>query len=152
MNKKPLTLALKKLSIRAYSQKELESYLLKYDFSREQIKEVIAQLLSWGYLDDQKYAVYLLNHYTNHKQYGYFFIYQKLQEKGIPEQIITALLIDYDEQKELARARNLAEKFIANKGNQKSAEQIKNMLARYLSRKGFSTANIMTIINENFTY
>ena len=152
MNKNPLTLALKKLSVRAYSQKELESYLVKYDFSREQIKEVLVQLLSWGYLNDQRYAVNLLNYYTNHKQYGYFFIYKKLQEKGLSEQIITAVLIDYDEQEELERVRHLAEKYIANKVNQKSAEQLKNMLARHLSRKGFLTTNIMTILNENFTF
>jgi regulatory protein len=152
MNKNPLTLALKKLSVRAYSEKELENFLVKYGFSREQIKEVLAQLLSWGYLNDQRYAANLINHYTNYKQYGYFFLYKKLQEKGIPEQIIISVLTDYDQQEELERARRLAEKYLANKVKQKSAEQLKNMLARHLSRKGFLTANIMTIINENFTY
>jgi len=152
MNKNPLTLALKRLSVRAYSQKELEGYLDKFDFSREQIKDVLAQLRSWGYLDDQKYAVSLINHYTNYKQYGYFYILNKLQEKGISEEIITSLLNDYDEQEELERACHLAEKYIANKANQKSAEQLKSMLARHLSRKGFLTANIMTIVNGNFTY
>ncbi|MGI6589025.1 MAG: regulatory protein RecX [Peptococcia bacterium] len=145
-----MVLALKKLSSRAHSQKELEKYLAKYNFSQDEINEVIIKLLSWGYLDDKKLAMDWYMYYTSNKPHGYLYIYKKLQEKGIPKEIITSLLEDYDEEKELARARNLAEKFIANKVNQKSQYKLKSMLARYLYRKGFLEVNIMKILAEFF--
>lgn len=150
MSKDPLVLALKKLSARAYSQKELEEYLVKFDFSPEQIEEVMTKLLSWGYLDDKKLALDWYTYYTTQKPHGYLYIYKKLQEKGIPTQLITSLLDDYDEKKELELARSLAEKIMLNKANQKSSFQLKNRLARHLYRKGFSKANIMIILEEKF--
>jgi regulatory protein len=150
MSKNPLALALKKLSSRAYSQKELERYLAKFDFSQEQTEEVVTKLLSWGYLDDQKLAMDWYTYYTTKKPHGFIYIYKKLQEKGIPEQLITSLLADYDEKKELKLARSLAEKIIVNKTNRKSPRQLKNMLARHLYCKGFSKVNIMIVLEENF--
>ena len=150
MSKNPLVLALKKLSSRAYSQKELEKYLARFNFSQEQIEEVMVKLLAWGYLDDKQLAMDLYTYYTSTKPHGSLYIYKKLREKGISEQLITLILEDYDEKKELEIARSLAEKFIANKAKQKSLDKLKGMLARHLYSKGFSKTNIMVIINENF--
>lgn len=150
-NKNPLNLALKKLSARTYTQKEIETYLAKYGFNREQIKNVLDQLLSWGYLDDKKLARDCYTYYTQNKPHGYLYIYKKLQEKGVPEHLITSVLDEYDEKKELELARDLAEKYLKYQAEQKSPELIKNMLARHLYRKGFSKTNIMTILYEKFS-
>lgn len=149
MRKDALALALKKLSYRAYSQKQLETYLDTFEFSREQIEAVMIKLQNWGYLDDQKLAYdwyeYLLN-----KPYGYSYIYSKFQEKGIPQQIINSVLADYDEKKELELARGLAKKFISGKLGQEPGSKIREKLARHLYRKGFSRANILNIISNIF--
>ena len=59
-------------------------------------------------------------------------------------------LEDYDQEKELERARGLAEKFIANKAKQTQQDKLKGMLARHLYRKGFLQVNIMKILVEFF--
>lgn len=151
MKKDALVLALKKLSYRAYSEKELDDYLANAGFNQEQREEVLHKLLSWGYLDDQKLAVYWFEYYTNHKPLGYVCLYKKLQEKGIPQNLILAVLEKYDEKKELELGRSLAEKFISKKTNRESAIQMKNSLARHLQRKGFSRTNIMKILSDNFS-
>ncbi|HHY06532.1 MAG TPA: regulatory protein RecX [Clostridia bacterium] len=150
MSKSLLAVALKKLSSRAYSQKELEKYLAKRNFSQAEIKEAITKLQSWGYLNDQKLAMDWYMYYTNNKPHGYLYIYKKLQAKGISAEVISSLLEDYDQEKELERARGLAEKFIANKAKQTQQDKLKGMLARHLYRKGFLQVNIMKILVEFF--
>lgn len=149
-HKNPLSLALKKLTYRAYSQKELALFLSKFDFDQQQIDEVMSQLLSWGYLDDQKLALNYLNYYTEQKPHGCLYISKKLAEKGISKEIISSVLDNYDRNKELELARSLAEKFINNKTRQKSVEQLKSMVARHLYNKGFSKTSIITVLNEKF--
>ncbi len=151
MSKDPLVIALKKLSYRAYSQKEMEEYLAKAGYNRDQRQEVLDQLMEWRYLDDQKLASSLCEYYIRYKPMGYSLIYNKLQQKGIPHDYIVTALADYDKTKELEMADRLAGKFIIrqiNKGEQTC--KIKEALARHLQRKGFSTAIIFAIVSDNF--
>jgi regulatory protein len=150
MKKDALVLALKKLSYRAYSEKELDSYLAKAGFNQEQREEVLQKLLSWGYLNDQKLAVYWFEYYIKHKPLGYTCLYKKLQEKGIPHEYILTVLAEYDEKKELELGRSLAEKFISKKTKREPVIHLKESLARHLQRKGFSGANITKILSDNF--
>lgn len=149
MSKDPLTLALKKMSYRAYTQKQLETYLANAGFTQEQIAEAIIKMQGWGYLDDQKLAVYWYESLLK-KPYGYSYIYKKLQEKGIPQHIIISVLEDYDDKKELELARSLTEKLIAGKLSREPLCRLKEKVARHLYRKGFSHTNIINIISDNF--
>lgn len=150
MNKDPLVLALKKLSYRAYSQKEMEEYLKKAGYNREQRQAVLNQLIQWGYLDDRKLASSWCEYYLQHKPMGYSLIYNKLQQKGIPHDCIVAALEDYDNIKELELAGRLAEKFLLRRVKNEQNSKTKEALARHLSRKGFSTATIYNVLSDNF--
>lgn len=151
MSKNPLPLALKRLSFRAYSQRELENYLVKRNFSERQIKETITQLLEWGYLNDAQLAKDWYRHYTQHKSYGYFYLCHKLRSKGFCETTITSLLANYDREKEYKRVQLLAEKFMANKATKTQPQKLKEKLARHLYRRGFLQENIMKVLTENFS-
>lgn len=153
--KNPLVLALKRLTYRAASCKEIDDYLTKAGFDSTQRKKVQQQLIEWRYLDDRKLAASLSAEYFQHKHMGYSLIYQKLRQKGISHDDIMAALEHYDETQELAAAEYLAEKYLIRVGKAEPPERerlsiIKNALARHLQRKGFSTAIILKIINDKF--
>lgn len=150
MSKDPLVIALKKLSYRAYSQKEMEEYLAKAGYNREQRQEILHQLIQWHYLDDQKLASSLCEYYIQHKPMGYSLIYNKLRQKGIPHDYIVTALADYDKTKELEVAGRLAEKYLLREVECEQTSKVKAALARHLQRKGFSTAIIFEILTDNF--
>ncbi len=56
MSKKSLSIAMKKLSYRSYSQNKLKEILSKYNFDDNDIYDTIETLISYGYLDDNKLA------------------------------------------------------------------------------------------------
>ena len=143
-----MVLALRKLTRRAYSEKELELYLQKQKFSGDEILAVLAKLKKWGYLNDQQLAANLYEYYLRNKSYGYFYIRQKLHIKNIPAEIINSLLENYDLEQEFTRAQTLTEKFIKNKKRQKQPFQLGGMLSRYLSRRGFHQSTIRKIMHE----
>jgi len=153
--KNPLVLALKRLTYRAASCKEIDDYLTKAGFTAAQREIVLQQLKEWRYLDDRKLAISLCAEYQQHKHMGYSLICQKLRQKGIPHDDILAALEHYDEAQELEAAEYLAEKYLlrAEKDEQPEPERIckiKSALARHLQRKGFSRAITLKIINQRF--
>jgi regulatory protein len=153
--KNPLVLALKKLTYRAASCKEINDYLTKAGFDSAQRKKVLQQLKEWRYLDDRKLAVSLCEEYLQHKHMGYSLIYQKLRQKGIPHDDIMAALEHYDEAQELEAAEYLAEKYLLRAEKNEQPEhicKIKSALARHLQRKGFPRAIILKIINQRFDH
>ncbi len=144
MNKQLLNKALKRLSRRAYSEQELKNYLVKFAPTTDELKEVFIKLRSWGYLDDQKLAEEWYEFYLCKEIYGYFYIFKKLQTKGIPLEIIKTTLANYDFELELKRAKVLAEKYWQKDKSLKGREKV----ARRLYYRGFSEANIRKIITE----
>ncbi|MDD2401109.1 MAG: regulatory protein RecX [Clostridia bacterium] len=150
MEKNPLSVALKKLSYHSYSKKEMEKRLIILEYSKEEIADVVAKLLDWGYLNDSKLALYFYEYYTNIKPCGYFYIKNKLIEKGIPQEIIDSVLTNYDQDEEYIVAKRVSEKFLNNKEYDMSSVTIKGKLARCLNRKGFSNSTILKVLSDNF--
>ena len=103
--------AIKKLSMRAYSQQEMRLLLQKADYPVPEVEEALDKLLKNRFIDDAKMAESLYYYYTERKPCGPSLLRQKLQLRGLTAEIIGATLESYDEQTELELAVKLAEKY-----------------------------------------
>lgn len=145
----PMAKALNKLARRSYSRYELETSLLSLGFANEEVKEVIERLNEWGYINDKRMAEELFSYYFRIKYFGPLIIRKKMIEKGIPEEYIAEILLEYDEARQTEKATELARKYI-NKKNLENTKALKNSLARYLLRKGFLQNTILKVISQVF--
>lgn len=134
--------AIKKLSLRAYSEQELRQTLQKADYPASEIEEALEKLLKNRFLDDAKLAESLYYYYTERKPCGPALLRQKLLQKGLTVEIIGATLDSYDEQTELELAVTLADKYCQRAGRSSAS------LARFLQRKGFRRNVVLTIIRN----
>lgn len=126
-----------------HTEKALYDKLTKAKFSQKASAEVIAKLVEYGLLDDnryaKRYAERLFEANTSKRQ-----IYYKLCEKGIPRELaketVDALPTDETEQ-----IKALIEKKYKNKLNDK--ESVKKVYAA-LIRKGFSFGSVKDVLKN----
>jgi len=142
MVKDAFELALKKLSIRAYSQEELKNVLTKAGFGCRQTANALEKLAGMGYLNDEDLARDIYSYYTSRKPCGRILLTEKLKQKGIPSRTIDSILETFTAEKELNLAHQLAAKYMAKK-----PAAAGRSLARYLSARGFSYDIVRKIIN-----
>ncbi|MBI5970056.1 MAG: regulatory protein RecX [Deltaproteobacteria bacterium] len=152
--KNVLNTAVKLLSIRQHSVKELGAKLALKGFDAAEIEKTVAYLLDANYLDDAKYAAALTGARAIHKHWGPAKIRAELSAKGVsPEIIKTAVSgqfggagageADAGEIPPFARAA--LEKWLKKKALNLPLDK-KNLARaiRFLISRGFSTAAAMT--------
>ena len=84
--------ALKYISIRMRSKKEMRDYLKKYEYSPSEISFALDSLQKDGYLDDKAYAKAYVNDQINLGSHGPRRIYYDLKKLGIDEKYINDAL------------------------------------------------------------
>ena len=135
--------ALKLISLRYKTQKEVEKYLYDKGYLAQVVYYVISKLNEYHYIDDQKFV----NSYiAAHKHiYGKLKLKQQLFQRGISEKIIDEALQDeeFDQTEQICR---LAEKYMKTKEDTKE-NYIK--LFRYLMGKGFEYEEIKTALKKD---
>lgn len=145
MNKEVLHRAVAYLARREHSEKELGDKLLNKDFDSDDVAEVIAHLQEKNYQSDLRYAESYLRNRVN-KGYGWLYIKNTLRQHQISHQIMETLLlndeIDWYLQAELAYNKRFGGKDITD-----AKDKAKRI--RFLQYRGFSTDQIMTVINSN---
>ncbi len=131
--------ALKFLSYRMRSEKEVRDKLKKKEFANDLIDEVIKDLKRINLIDDSNFASTFVRDKISNKPQGKILLKQELWKKGIKDETIEKVLQEYfeDEEEELNLAKNLLEK------RKKRYENLdKNMAKRrmmsFLLRRGFS--------------
>lgn len=136
--KKALYSAIKILSRRSHTVKELEIKLLRKGYSEEVVKEIINYCLRKGYLDDVEFTRQWIMGRLRYKPRGKNLIVQELRQKGVPSSIIHNTLENLlTSEEELNLAVELLRKKISKCGG---LDQRKKMqLYRFLGRKGFSS-------------
>ncbi len=142
--------ALKLLSRREHSRRELKDKLLRRDFNFQNVEVVLEDLSNSGYLNDRRFARTWIKNRLQRKPRGKALIEAELRDKGVDGQVIEEELNNLlSEQKEKAMCEKLARKWL-NKKNKKISEdddlQIK--LMRYLSSRGFSKRVIRKVLSE----
>ena len=143
MNKAILHKCVDLLSRREHSIKELQQKLLQRDFLLDEISPVIDYLLENDYLNEQRFTESMFRLRIN-KGYGKRYIESELRQKGITSNQISEVdeeqATDLYLQAELAYIKKFVNKDIADQKDK--AKRI-----RFLQYRGFSTDEIMSVIN-----
>jgi regulatory protein len=131
--------ALKFLSYRMRSEKEVRDKLKKKEFANDLIDEVIKDLKRINLIDDSNFASAFVRDKISNKPQGKILLKQELWKKGIKDETIEKVLKEYfeDEEEELNLAKNLLEK------RKKRYENLDKNIAKrrmmsFLLRRGFS--------------
>lgn len=125
------------LSRRDHSVKELKTKLLR-TVDDENAEKAIQKMIDYGYLDDEKYALSLVNYLSKSKNMSYAFIKQELFKRGIPNDIASYALEDI-EIDNVSSIINLIQSKYASKLMNDDGEK---KVITALLRKGFSYSDI----------
>jgi regulatory protein len=131
--------ALKFLSYRMRSEKELRDKLRSKGFVKDIIDEVIEDLQRVNLLNDHEFASAWIRDRLSNNLRGKALLKQELYKKGIKEEIIKKILKEYfaDETEELNLAKRLLEKRKRRYENLES-NVAKRRISDFLLRRGFS--------------
>lgn len=138
-------LALRYLSYRMRTEKEVRQYLVEKEIEPFYIDRAIARLQEEKLLDDRLFAEAFVRDRIHRSTKGPQLIFQELKEKGVGEETIHQALSLYTREKQVELAYKQAEK-TWKKGSrypfQKRLERVKNALIR----KGFSSSLAQEVV------
>lgn len=143
-NKSPVQCALRLLSYRGRSRRELAERLRGKGFGPDEIEQTLTRLEGLGYIDDHAHARHLLRWAQEVRRLGRHGALGFLVGKGIPEKLARQAVSDYDETK--GAGEILEKKRGAMAGL--SAVAKKRRLAGALSRRGYSAETIRKLMKE----
>ncbi|MBI5194773.1 MAG: regulatory protein RecX [Nitrospirae bacterium] len=139
--------ALKLLSYRSRSRKEIVEKLGKKGFSQGETERVISYLKNTEFIKDETLARQILRTALERKNLGRQGIKMLLSKRGIEKDLIKETLSGLTDEEEQDAALRLAEKKLKNlKGQQKNT--IKQKLWRALQRKGFPADIINSVLKS----
>lgn len=132
------TLALRYLTRRPRSVKEIRDYLLGKKATEEIILQIIKKLHDQKFQDDTEFAKWWIEQRSNARAKSDLIIRIELAQKGIDSEIITKLLHkDGDDRvSDLTKAKQIAEKKMRTLRALPKREQYQK-LGAFLSRRGF---------------
>ena len=137
--KKAKNQALKYLSYRERSKREITQYLEKKQHSHLVIQQTLEYLENLDYVDDQRFAMQWGQFNINKKKLGRNRLYLELLNKGIDRKILENIVSTlYENNPEIQLAKECAsKKWESLKGVE--ANKKKRRLFQYLKRRGFPT-------------
>lgn len=125
--------ALKILSEKVYTEKQIYDKLKKRKYSDIVIKNIIVYLKENKLIDDCSYIKEIIFSYNN-KNYGKNRILDELMKDGISKENLS--LLEFDEEKEEEKAMAALDKFVRKQSN-KSLNKLKQDAYAHLINKGF---------------
>lgn len=139
--------AIRFLSRRARSSKELEQKLLEKEYDIKTIEQVMEKLVKHGYLDDAHYAKMLAEQRSQSGGKGRRWIRQELSAKGLSEAHIEAAIAHIDDDTEFKHAYALA---LKRWGRQSDDEHIarKRKVNNFLLRRGYSYEIVRQVLDK----
>lgn len=143
-------LALKALTRRPYSVRELEDKLLQSCDDDTTVSQVIDRLKAASYLDDRKYVELFIQTCRDRKRYGRFRIAAQLKAKGLNPRLVQEVLdSNYpadDEQEPLRRALERKLRTLPPPVDEKKLARLYN----HLLRCGFPGESVRRELDERF--
>jgi regulatory protein len=134
------------LNKRMYSCSMLRKKLVQISSNNELVSQVIAMLIEKNYLNDAQYAYqYASDYYDMGK--GWNYIYQKLSQDGISEEVLSLTRDKFPKDLEEKSAKQLAKKMI-KKPSKKSHQQQLAQVYNGLISKGFNVDTVEQIVGE----
>lgn len=138
-------IALRRLSVRARSRKELAQDLARRDVPPEAAAQVLDRFTEVGLIDDAAFAVQWVENRGSRS--GATRLKHELRQKGIADEHIADAVGSRDDDADLIAARALAQRKAATLGRLDRAVR-ERRLAALLGRRGFSTAVIRRVLSE----
>ncbi len=141
--------AVKYLTVRARSRKEVETKLRLYGYPDDSVEMALYKLEKTGVLDDSEFARHwVLAH--SEKGQGKKNIARDLRQKGISCDTAEAALKDVDETQQLLKARQLVEKWRPRYRNEESRDAARKLM-QALIRRGYDweiSKTAVGLVNE----
>ncbi len=143
--------ALKFLSYRPRSEKEVRDKLLKVKVPEDLINKIIKKLKDYKFLDDLEFAKIFTRERSLLKLKPARVIKFELKQKGISKDIIEEVFTgSKEEEKDLEKAKEIIQKKIERYKGLDSFK-IREKLSRFLVSKGFDYDTIKEAIDEILT-
>lgn len=147
-----LNRALRFLSFRPRSEKEIIDYLKKKQVDLNTSQKVILKLKESNFLNDVEFAKWWVEQRTLIKPRAWRIIKIELKQKGISSEIIEELNInsESEEENDLTMAIKLTQKRLPRYKNL-SRQDLYQKLGKYLAYKGFDWETVKRSIDEVFS-
>ena len=140
--------ALKFLSFRPRSEKELKDWFFKKNIGEETQKLIFQRLKDLGYINDEEFAKWWIEQRMTFRPTGERLLLLELRQKGIAPELIATLLSSYVAKgSELELAKKVAEKKMRPLRNLPVPE-LKQKLMTRLARRGFAWETIEEALDE----
>lgn len=140
---KAYALALRYLSVRVRSRRELLDYLKRKDCEAGDIESALDRLEGLGLIDDLKFAQAWIADRMAVRPRSRMRLAQELAAKGVAREVAETALAELEPEKELAKLKSL----IARK-RLSSGYQDENKLLGYLQRQGYRWSLIQEAMRE----
>jgi len=145
------TVALKYITIRYRSVKELREYLSKKGVNKDIIENVIKDLKNEGYLNDDSFAKMFIHDKINLSMDGPYKIRRELSSFGISEEIINNNIDLFTDDIQIEKINKIIDKQIKTNHN-KSNYILKNKILNFLNNNGYdSTLSIKVYEGKNIS-
>lgn len=142
-----VSMAIKYISVRLRSIKEIEKYLLNKGAHSDEVEEAIKILLKSGYLDDDRFTKAYIKDKLNFTTMGDYKLKMELNRLGVDDLIIQNNISEIDDSIIEDRIKKIIEKDI--RINKKySGIALKNKIYNHLLTQGYSKDRVISIINS----
>ena len=142
-----IDIAIKYISIRLRSIKEIKEYLKKKETDTELIEVSVEKLIKLGYLNDDRFTKAFIKDKLNFTSMGDYKIKMELQKLGISYEIIENNISLIDDNIIEEKIKKLIEKDIRT--NKKySGINLKNKIYNHLVSSGYTKEKVISILNN----
>lgn len=140
-------MAVKYISVRLRSIKEMKDYLKKKETDEKLINLAIDKLIRSGYLDDDKFTKAYIKDKLNFTNKGDYKIKMELQNLGVSSEIIEANISMIDDDLLKEKIKKQIEKDI--RINKKySGATLKNKIYNHLVTSGYTKETVISVLNN----
>lgn len=140
--------ALKFLTPKARTVREVELKLDEGSYSEGEIMQTVDRLTEAGLLDDRKYARDFIESRLASKPVSRFRLKEQLKAHFVPEDIIEEALDETDDSVEFENAVEVARKFMRQLSSVENEEERIRRIYSRLKTRGFSHDTIMSAMRE----
>lgn len=138
--------AIKYISVRLRSTKEIKDYLIKKGYSLDVVEAAIKELLNNKYLNDDIFTKAYIKDKLTFTSKGDYKIKMELVQLGIDNNIIESNIAMIDEDMLINRIKKSIEKDIKTNKKYKGIV-LKNKIYNHLITQGYSKERVLNVIN-----
>ena len=142
----PMDTALKFLTPRARTVREVERHLDEQQYGEYEVQQVVDRLQELGYLNDEQYAAEFIRTRLNTKPLSRGHLREQLRAHELPQEVIDTALLEITDDMEQKNALRVARKHFAQLAAYDDAER-RVRLYRRLQSRGYTHDDIRFALN-----